>query len=117
MSKSIGDLTTGEIKEELAALFGLNSMIGLQVIVRTYSSGVWYGKVTQKAGKEIIVSNARRMNYFKTLKGISLSSVANNGVHRDSRIAEAVDSVWLEAIELIPCTKAAIESIERHVSE
>ena len=32
--------------------------------------------------------------------------------HKDNHIAEAVPQVWLEAIELIPCTDAAIISIE-----
>ncbi len=121
---SINDLTIGEAKE-LAALFGntgreqvgLNSMIGSKVVVRTYSAGVWYGTIGQKSGKEVIVKNARRINYFKVVKGISLSSVANNGVHADSRIAEPVKQVWLEAVELIPCTLDAINSIEGHDSE
>lgn len=121
---SINDLTIGEVKE-LASFFGnkttgqsgLDAMIGSKVIIRTYSAGVWYGVVDQKAGKEVIVKNARRINYFKVIKGISLSSVANNGVHADSRIAEPVKQVWLEAIELIPCTLDAINSIEGHDSE
>ena len=124
MTININDLTIGEAKE-LAVLFnnteskqpGLNSMVGVKAIIRTYSAGVWYGEISQKSGKEVIVKNGRRMNYFKVIKGISLSSVANNGVHQDSRIAEAVDSVWLEAVELIPCRPAAITSIEGHASE
>ena len=42
-----------------------------------------------------------------------LSGVSMYGIKHDmSRIAPAVDSVWLEAIELIPATEKAIASIE-----
>ena len=124
MNINIDDLTLGQIKQ-IQRLAGdaqpdsssLNDMVGKKCIVRTYSAGVWFGKVEKKAGKEVIISNARRINYFKTVKGISLSSVANNGVHADSRIAEPVSKQWLEAIELMPCTDVAIKSLEAHSNE
>lgn len=122
MNINIDDLTLGQIKQ-LQILAGgaqsdsLNDMVGEKCIIRTYSAGVWFGRVEKKSGKEVIISNARRINYFKTVKGISLSSVANNGVHPDSRIAESVSKQWLEVIELIPCTDIAIKSIEEHDNE
>ena len=120
----IDDLTYGQIKQ-LSTLFNssqdkpgtLNNMVGQKCIIRTYSAGVWFGKVEEKAGKEVIISNARRISYFKTVKGISLSSIANNGVHADSRIAEPVAKQWVEAIELIPCTATSITSLEGHSGE
>ncbi len=121
---NIDDLTLGQIKQIQSLVGGtqlesgsLNDMVGEKCIIRTYSAGVWFGKVDKKSGKEVIISNARRINYFKTVKGISLSSVANNGVHADSRIAEPVNKQWLEAIELIPCTDVAIKSLEEHDNE
>lgn len=117
---NINDLTIGQIKE-LTAMFGnkstestgLNCMIGKKVIIRTYSAGVWFGELSQKDRNEVILLNARRMWMWWAKEGISLSSVAVNGIKQDkSKIAEAVDSVWLEAIEIIPCTNAAIELIE-----
>lgn len=117
---NINDLTIGQIKE-LTAMFGnkstestgLNCMIGKKVIIRTYSAGVWFGELSQKDRNEVILLNARRMWMWWAKEGISLSSVAVNGIKQDkSKIVEAVDSVWLEAIEIIPCTNAAIELIE-----
>lgn len=117
---NINDLTIGQAKE-LAAMLGnktnestgLNCMIGKKVIIRTYSAGVWFGELSQKDRNEVILLNARRMWTWWAKEGISLSSVAVNGIIQDkSKIAEAVDSVWLEAIEIIPCTNAAIELIE-----
>lgn len=116
---NINDLTIGQAKE-LASLFGnqqsvesLNCFIGKEVIVRTYSAGVWFGELEQKAGKEVILKNARRMWKWWSAESISLSACAIYGVkHENSKIVEPVSQVWLEAIELIPCTIAAIKSIK-----
>jgi hypothetical protein len=96
-----------------AATTSLNGMVGKKCIIRTYSAGVWFGIVEQKSGNEVIVTNARRMWQWWAAKSISLSGVAIYGINqKESKIAPAVESVWLEAIELIPCTDAAIQSIE-----
>ncbi|WP_416768504.1 DUF6948 domain-containing protein [Sulfurimonas sp. ST-25] len=117
--KNIDDLTIGEAKQ-LAAMFGsqkssggLKGMIGEKVIIRTYSAGVWFGTLTQKAGNEVIIKDARRMWRWCAKKSISLSAVALYGVQQEkSKIAPALPSVWLEAIEIIPCSADAIESIQ-----
>ena len=115
---SIDNLTIGEAKE-LARMFcvsqqtsaSLNSMIGKKVIVRTYSAGCWFGEISEKSGSEVIIRNARRMWYWKAASGISLSACAMHGVSEQSKIVEAVPLVWLDAIELIPCSDTAKESI------
>ncbi len=117
---NIDDLTLGQIKEiqNLVGVKnnenqGLNRMIGSKVIIRTYSAGVWFGKLAEKSGNEVILEDARRMWIWWAKEGISLSSVAVNGINQEkSKIAEAVKSVWLEAIEIIPCTENAILLIE-----
>ena len=113
----INELTIGQAKE-LASVFGnsnehgLNGMLGKKVIIRTYSAGVWFGELNRKAGNEVILKNARRMWRWQAAESISLSAVAIHGIDQgESKIVEAVDSVWLEAIEIIPCTEAAIKSI------
>lgn len=118
---NINDLTIGQAKE-LASLFGasqpqqpsgLNSMIGKKCIIRTYSAGVWFGEIQQKSGNEVIVKNARRMWQWWAAKSISLSGVAVHGISQDkSKICPAVPTIWLEAIEIIPCADVAIASIE-----
>ncbi len=117
---NIDDLTLKQIKE-ISALVGtkqnestgLNCMIGKKVIIRTYSAGVWFGELDQKDRNEVILKNARRMWSWWAKEGISLSGVAVNGIKVDkSKILEPVKSVWLEAIEIIPCSDAAIFNIE-----
>ena len=86
--------------------------IGQEVIIRTYSAGVWFGRLKEKEGDEVILTEARRMWRWWAKKSISLSGVALYGIkHEDSRIAGAVDSVWLQAIEIIPISGKAAESI------
>ena len=118
----VDSLTIGQFKQ-LQALFntvqqdqkdaGLSDMIGKKVIVRTYSAGVWFGLLEKKAGNEVIIGNARRLWEWKAAKSISLSGVAVHGVDESGcRFAPPVERVWLEAIELIPASDIAIQSIE-----
>lgn len=87
-------------------------MIGQMVIVRTESAGVWFGEISQKEGREVIIANARRMYQWWAEKSISLSGVALYGTkHDDSKICAPVKEVWLEAIELIPCSDTARTSL------
>ena len=92
---------------------GFNSFaIGEEVIIRTYSAGVWFGRLKEKSGKEVILTEARRMWRWWCKESISLSGVALHGIKQEkSRIAGAVDSVWLQAIEIIPISGTAAESI------
>lgn len=120
---NIDDLTLGQVKE-LTALFGaqsignaeqqtLNRMVGKKVIIRTYSAGVWFGQLVEKSGNEVILERARRMYRWHAAESISLSAVATYGINQEkSKICEAVGSVWLEAIEIIPCTDVAVGLIE-----
>ena len=116
---NINDLTIGQAKE-LACLFGQAQtatqeceMVGVYAIIRTYSAGVWFGKVLKKSGAEIILGEARRLYYWTTAnKGISLSEVSIHGLSTDSKVCEAVDRIWLQPIEIIPTTQKAEENIK-----
>ena len=92
---------------------GLNRfIIGQEVIIRTYSAGVWFGRLKEKSGNEVILTDARRMWRWWAKESISLSGVALHGINQEkSRIAGALESVWLQAIEIIPVSGKAAESI------
>ena len=113
MEMNIKDLKELLETSQAADSKGINDFaIGQEVIVRTYSAGVWFGLLKQKAGKEVILTEARRMWRWWAKESISLSGVALHGINQDkSRIAGAVESVWLEAIEIIPVSGKAAESI------
>ena len=121
---NIDNLTIGQIKE-INSFLNLGSssvntenklqhpMIGKKVIVRTYSAGVWFGLLEQKEKNEVILKDARRMYQWFCKESISLSAVAIYGINQDkSRICVAVPSIWLEAIEILPCSDESINSLE-----
>lgn len=119
----IENITIGQAKQIAALVSGVNcasqptsaisaAFIGQTVIVRTYSAGVFCGTVQAKDGNEVILTNARRMWKFWCAQSISLSGVVVHGIDRSrSRIAPPVPSVWLEAIEILPISGAALDSI------
>jgi hypothetical protein len=88
------------------------SLIGQYVIIRTYSAGVWAGVLKEKVKNEVYLANARRLYRWSNNEGISLSGISLNGSKKEeSKVCAPVDLVWLEAIEIIPCTEKAKNSI------
>lgn len=121
---NIDDLTLGQIKE-ITSLLNLGGniptienklqhpMIGKKVIIRTYSAGVWFGTLEQKEKNEVILKDARRMYQWWCKESISLSAVATYGINQDkSKICVPVPTIWLEAIEILPCSDESIKSLE-----
>lgn len=88
-------------------------LFGRKVIVRTDRAGVFFGDLETKAGREILLKNAIRLWYWSNIaKGLALSDSAIHGLSGESKVCEPVDLIWLEAIEIIPCTDEAIKRIE-----
>ena len=111
--KEIAELAELLGAKNTTAQSGLDSFaIGQEVIIRTYSAGVWFGRLKEKSGNEVILTEARRMWRWWAKESISLSGVALHSINQEkSRIAGAVESVWLEAIEIIPMSGKDAESI------
>jgi len=115
---NINDMKLGDIKK-LMEVYGneqlstLNRHLGQKVIIRTYSAGVWFGKLVEKSGNEVILEDARRMYFWKAAGSITLSGVAIEGLDVDeSKIISPVKSVWLEAIEILELSDKCIKDIE-----
>ena len=86
---------------------------GTHVIVRTYSAGVFAGTTKSRDGKEIILTNARRIWYWEG--AASLSELAEKGTSKPSKCkfpAPVSEVLLTEVIEIIPTTEAARKSIE-----
>ena len=78
---------------------------GTPVLVRTYSAGVHYGNLSGPAGKEIVLTNARRIWSWQgafTLSEISLHGIVSGKV---SAIVPVI--LLTEAIEIIPISSEA----------
>jgi hypothetical protein len=83
------------------------------VVVRTYSAGVHCGYLVSRKGKEVVLSNARRIWRWRGAN--TLNEVATKGVDEVwSRISEpAVEVVLTEAIEVLSVTKKAQNNLSR----
>lgn len=88
-----------------------HSMEPKTVIVRTYSAGVHFGQLVERNGKEVTLSNARRI--WRWNGANTLNEIAVAGVGKGSRVSEPVDSITLtEAIEIIDCKPEAVANLE-----
>jgi hypothetical protein len=80
-------------------------------VIRTYSAGVHVGTLESQTGKEVTLSNARRVWYWKGAN--TLHEIALHGVASGSKISEPVPSITLtEATEIIPCSDEATENLK-----
>lgn len=87
--------------------------IGKKVIIRGDRSGVFFGTLTARNGSEVLLSNCRRLWYWEG--AATLSELAKNGttMAEKCKFTVTVDEILIiDAIEIIPCTEAAIDSIE-----
>ena len=87
-------------------------MIGKTCIVRTYSAGVFLGTIKERNGKEVLLTDARRIWYWDG--AATLSQLANDGTSKPGNCkfpAPVAEVLLTEAIEIIPATEAAIASI------
>ena len=117
---NINDLTIGQAKE-LAAMFGAKKEggtftphIGKWCIIRTYASGVFFGRVMAQDGRMVEIETSRRLWSWKASDSISLSAVATVGVDpAKSRFPMAVPTMTvLDALEIIPASTQSISSID-----
>lgn len=88
-------------------------MIGKYCIVRTYSAGVFAGKLESREGKEVTLSNARRIWYWSGAASLSQLAIDGPSKPKSCKIPAAVESVLLlEAIEITPATPKAQAALE-----
>ena len=86
---------------------------GKKVIIRADRSGVFFGTLKNKDGSEVTLTNCRRLWYWDG--AASISQLAVDGVTKPNncKFTVAVEEILvMDTIEIIPCTKKAIKSIE-----
>ena len=87
--------------------------IGKRVIVRGDRSGVFFGTLAQREGKEVKLTDCRRLWYWEG--AASNFQLATDGVTapQNCKFTVRVKEIEiLDAIEVIPCAEEAIKSIE-----
>lgn len=82
-------------------------------IIRCDRAGVFYAEIKERRGSEVDLVNARRLWYWDG--AASLSQLATEGVTapRNCKFTMIVPEMTvLGVIEIIPCTEAAVKSID-----
>ena len=86
---------------------------GKYVIVRTYSAGVFAGNLKAREGKEVVLTDARRLWFWSGAASLSQLAVSGTSRPEDCKFPVAVPSVTLtEAIEILDVTPEAETSIK-----
>ena len=121
---NIDDLTYGELKQ-IAQMFNTqqqsssidNKMLGKYVIVRCKDAGVHSGVLESYNERECVLTESRRLWYWKCANGAFLSGVATYGLSDESKVGRELTRIHLtENCEIIECTKEAEKSIRSKVS-
>lgn len=82
-------------------------------IVRCDRSGVFFGEIEKREGREVTMRNVRGLWYWSG--AASLMQLAKEGVRRpdDCKFTVTLDEITvLDAIEILPCRSEAVTSVE-----
>ena len=82
-------------------------------LFRCDRSGVFYGELVERNGREAKIKNARKIFYWQG--AACLEQLAMEGTNRpgDCKFTMAVDEIEvLDLIQILPCSEKAIASIE-----
>ena len=83
------------------------------VVVRTYSAGAFAGTLESRDGKEVVLTDARRLWYWKGAASLSQLAVDGTSAPSECKFPVAVPRITLtEAIEIIEASNKARASIE-----
>ena len=91
----------------------MNKAKNQKYIIRCDRAGVFYAEIKERRGDEADLVNARRLWYWDG--AASLSQLATEGVKapENCKFTVTVPSMTvLGVIETIPCSKAAVQSID-----
>lgn len=84
-----------------------------KVIIRAERAGVFFGTITRKDGNEVELKDCRRLWYWDGACSISELAVNGTTAPKQCKFSVTVKEITvLGVIEVIPCTDAAVKSIE-----
>lgn len=82
-------------------------------IVRGDRSGVFFGKIAERHGQEVTLTECRRLWYWDGAASISQLALDGTAAPAKCQFTVTLDGLTLlDAIELIPCTDKAVASIK-----
>lgn len=81
-------------------------------IIRGDRSGVFFGTIENRTGREVTIRNCRRLWYWDGAASLSQLAATGTAAPENCKFTVIVDELTvLDAIELIPCTNEAVASI------
>ncbi|MGL5059093.1 MAG: DUF6948 domain-containing protein [Microcoleus sp.] len=87
--------------------------IGDYVICRTYSAGVFAGTLSKRDGKEVTLTDARRLWYWSGAASLSELAARGTSKPKECKFPTTVKEILLlEAIEILAVSNAARKSIK-----
>ena len=91
----------------------MGEMTNKKVIVRGDRSGVFFGTLVAREGREVTLSDCRRLWYWDGAATISQLAVDGTSKPHNCNFTVRVSEIIItDVLEIIPCTDKAIESIE-----
>jgi len=83
------------------------------VIVRTDRAGVFFGILKEKKGQEVTLNEVRKLHYWDGAGAVEEIAMIGTKKPDNCRFTVTVESMTVDgAIQVIPCTKQAIEAIK-----
>lgn len=83
-------------------------------IVRTYSAGVFFGKIESRNGQEVVMTDVRRLWYWSGAASLSQMSVDGTSNPDKCKFPCKVPRIEVtQAIEILDVTDKAKESIDK----
>lgn len=84
-----------------------------KVIVRGDRSGVFFGTLVNRNGREVKLANCRRLWYWDGAASIHQLAIDGSKAPNECKFTMQVQEIEiLDAIEIIPCTDNAIKNLE-----
>lgn len=91
----------------------MNKAKNQKYIIRCDRAGVFYAEIKERRGSEADLVNARRLWYWDGAASLSQLATEGTKAPRNCRFTVTVPSMTvLGVIETIPCSKAAVQSID-----
>ena len=82
-------------------------------IVRGSNSGVFFGKIKERAGQEVTLTEVRCLWHWSGAASIIQLAAEGTKKPNDCKFTMSVDELVItDAIEIIPCTDIAVKSIK-----
>lgn len=102
------------LSDDMAPSSSKKEMIGEYVIVRCRDAGVHAGTLKSYEGREVVLTDSRRLWYWKAANNAhTLSGVAKEGITSNSKIPANICRIVLsDACEIIETSSECKKSIE-----